>query len=158
MLKIGSIFVDFTQIIWPPEEVIKKITISFNSCYYCYTKFWKLKLAHNERHSVDGQRKDKNRSLEWQRRSFKIILYFNLQARSMGGGGQLRIKNCGEIIEINTKLTLKFSIRSNHPPPSRIRILKILLIRIGGGGCFVMTSDKAKTMLRAWLGVWVGYG
>lgn len=114
MLKIGSIFVDFTQIIWPPEEVIKKITISFNSCYYCYTKFWKLKLAHNERHSVDGQRKDKNRSLEWQRRSFKIILYFNLQARSMGGG-QLRIKNCGEIIEINTKLTLKFSITS---PPS----------------------------------------
>lgn len=157
MLKIGSIFVDFTQIIWPPEEVIKKITISFNSCYYCYTKFWKLKLAHNERHSVDGQRKDKNRSLEWQRRSFKIILYFNLQARSMGGGGQLRIKNCGEIIEINTKLTLKFSITS-PPPPSRIRILKILLIRIGGGGCFVMTSDKAKTMLRAWLGVWVGYG
>lgn len=156
MLKIGSIFVDFTQIIWPPEEVIKKITISFNSCYYCYTKFWKLKLAHNERHSVDGQRKDKNRSLEWQRRSFKIILFFNLQARSMGGG-QLRIKNCGEIIEINTKLTLKFSITS-PPPPSRIRILKILLIRIGGGGCFVMTSDKAKTMLRAWLGVWVGYG
>lgn len=117
MLKIGSIFVDFTQIIWPPEEVIKKITISFNSCYYCYTKFWKLKLAHNERHSVDGQRKDKNRSLEWQRRSFKIIYSISTcRHAASGGAGQLRIKNCGEIIEINTKLTLKFSIRSNPPP------------------------------------------
>lgn len=63
---------------------------------------------------------------------FQNHTLFQFAGTQHGGGGQLRIKNCGEIIEINTKLTLKFSITS-PPPPSRIRILKILLIRIGGG-------------------------